>query len=216
MSRWLGLYKIYCGERLVGTERFKVHFLPEGCEVRCRIARTEQERRWDHKIQARVSRDWQVLALRFENMSREGSKICSADYRWEGDAWFGRIRTFQDESHDVSWPMSGRVQPAFRAAVFDAFLINHLALGLYASKRVELLEIQEDSLQMVQTHGIWDHLEGSTRKTSLGEMEADCYRRVDPCRGVSWIWVGPRGFVVEASWEDGCAWRLVEFSKEGG
>ncbi|HVA65846.1 MAG TPA: hypothetical protein VNK24_02840 [Elusimicrobiota bacterium] len=184
-----GEWKAACGKNTVGPE-YPANFM----------------------IETALDETWRVSALEAKLKTR--SREISSSYRWCAGGWGGGVSETGRNARDCHIPMVEGLEVCCPLAFFDGLLFRRLGLLAASQIRIELLEVQEESLETVQTYRIIERLEDEPAQWRGQNVSASRYRITDPFGEMEGVWVHPRGACLwrrTAGGEE--RYRLMEFSE---
>jgi len=163
-------------------------------------------------IEAALDEAWRVAGLEAKLKTR--SFDISSSYRWCAGGWGGVVSKTGQNARDCHIPMVEGLEVCCPLAFFDGLLFLRLSLPRASQIRIELLEVQADSLETVQTYRIIERLDDELVQWRGQSVSASRYRVTDPFGEMEGVWVHPRGACLwrrTAKGEE--LYRLLEFSK---
>lgn len=180
-----------------GGETF-VLFREQG-GARAKTERRTAQGRLLHSAEARFDGSWKLLSLGISADGRSGS------YRWDGDAWLGRVRGQGEQA----LPMVGELDAGCSGALFDMVFIARVALPPLSQRRVELLRVSPETLETEQAYVIVERLPDAELGWDGAVRTVQHYRATDEAGCRDLIWVGDGGLCLKRTSADGARPRYA-------
>lgn len=177
--------------RPAGDESFELAQGERGAAARVERAR--------FSAAARLDPAWRLESL--EASARGGGRERSARYRWDEDAWVGRLSGTPPA--EVALPMTSELEATCETAFFDFVFLKRAALAPLSQRRIELLRVRLDTLETEQGHQIVERLADARLEGDGAAPTAQVFRVTDELGRQDLIWTREDGVCLRRAAADG-------------